>query len=69
MLSKDLEISLINYQKSKDEKYLAQIKNLTGNALNETQLIQLASREKLEFIKELRNLFDKKKMSLLTILG
>ena len=40
---KDLEISLINYQKSKDEKYLAQIKNLTGNALNETQLIQLLS--------------------------
>ena len=66
---KDLEISLINYQKSKDEKYLAQIKNLTGNALNETQLIQLASKEKLEFIKELRNLFDKKKMSRIDILG
>ena len=67
--AKDLEISLINYQKSKDEKYLAQIKNLTGNALNETQLIQLASKEKLEFIKELRNLFDKKKMSRIDILG
>ena len=66
---KDLEISLTNYQKSKDEKYLAQIKNLTGNALNETQLIQLASKEKLEFIKELRNLFDKKKMSRIDILG
>ena len=67
--AKDLEISLINYQKSKDEKYLAQIKNLTGNALNETQLIQLASKEKLEFIKELRNLFDKKKISRIDILG
>ncbi len=68
-IAKDLEISLINYQKSKDEKYLAQIKNLIGNALNETQLIQLASKEKSEFIKELRNLFDKKKMSRIDILG
>ena len=67
--AKDLEISLINYQKSKDEKYLAQIKNLTGNALNETQLIQLTSKGKLEFIKELRKLFDKKKMSRIDILG
>ena len=65
----DLKISLTNYQKSKDEKYLVQIKNLTGNALNETQLIQLASKEKLEFIKELRNLFDNKKMSRIDILG
>ncbi len=68
-IAKDLEISLINYQKSKDEKYLAQIKNLIGNALIETQLIQLASKEKSEFIKELRNLFDKKKMSRIDILG
>ena len=68
-IAKDLEISLINYQKSKDEKYLAQIKNLTGNALNETQLIQLTSKGKLEFIKELRKLFDKKKMSRIDILG
>ena len=68
-IAKDLEISLINYQKSKDEKYLAQIKNLIGNALNETQLIQLASREKSEFIKELSNIFEKKKMSRIDILG
>ena len=68
-IAKDLEISLINHQKSKDEKYLAQIKNLIGNALNETQLIQLASREKSEFIKELSNIFEKKKMSRIDILG
>ena len=68
-IAKDLEISLINFQKSKDENYLAQIKNSIGNALNETQLIQLASEEKSEFIKELRNLFDKKKMSRIDILG
>jgi preprotein translocase subunit SecA len=68
-ITKDLEISLINYQKSKDEKYLTQIKNLIGNALNETQLIQLAAKEKSEFIKELKNLFDKKKMSRIDILG
>jgi len=68
-ITKDLEISLINYQKSKDEKYLTQIKNLIGNALNETQLIQLAAKEKSEFIKEFKNLFDKKKMSRIDILG
>ena len=66
---KDLEISLTNYQKSKDEKYLTQIKNFIGNAINEKQLIKLASMEKSEFIKELRNLFDKKKMSRVDILG
>ena len=68
-IAKDLENSLTNYQKSKDEKFLTQIKNLTGSALNETQLIKLVSKEKSEFIKELKNLFDKKKISRIDILG
>ena len=47
---------------------MAQIKNLIGNAINDTQLNKLTSKEN-EFIKELRNIFEKKKMSRIEILG
>ena len=66
---KNLEIYVTDYQKSKDEKYLAQIKNFIGTALNDAQLIKLVSKEKLEFVKELRNLFEEKKTSRINILG
>ena len=35
---KNLEIVFNDYQKSKDEKYLAQIKNLIGNVVNDAEL-------------------------------
>ena len=68
-ITKDLEISFTEYQKSKDEKYLTQIKNLIGSALNDAQLIKLTSKEKLEFTKEIKNLFQEKKISRVNILG
>ena len=68
-ITKDLEISFTEYQKSKDEKYLTQIKNLIGSALNDAQLIKLSSKEKLEFTKEIKNLFQEKKISRVNILG
>ena len=68
-ITKDLEISITDYQKSKDEKYLTQIKNLIGSALNDAQLTKLTSKEKLEFKKEIKNLFEEKKISRVNILG
>ncbi len=66
---KDLEIIFSDYKKTKDEKYLTQIKNLIGNALNDSELAKLASKGQSEFIEDLRNLFEKKKSSRINILG
>ena len=58
---KNLEISAENYKKSNDEKYLTEIKNITGNALNDDQLIKLVSKDKSFFEKNMRDLFLRNK--------
>ena len=65
----ELEIIASNYKKSNDEKYLTQIKNITGNSLNDEQVLKLLSKEKSIFFKDLRDLFNKKKKSRINILG
>ena len=65
----DLEIIADNYKKSNDEKYLTQIKNITGNSLNDEQVVKLLSKEKSIFFKDLKDLFNKKKKSRINILG
>ena len=47
----DLEIIADNYKKSNDEKYLTQIKNITGNSLNDEQVVKLLSKRKVFFLK------------------
>ena len=66
---KELELSISDYQKSNDEKYLTQIKNITGNSLNDDQIKNLALKDKSTFSKEMEKLFDKKKNSRIEILG
>ncbi len=66
---KNFEISLQSYQKSNDEKFLTEIKNITGNSLNNESLIELASKEKSEFNEKLKHLFKKKQQSRVEILG
>ena len=66
---KEFELSISDYQKSNDEKYLTQIKNITGNSLNDDQLKNLALKDKSFFSKEMEKLFDKKKNSRIEILG
>ena len=66
---KNLEISAENYKKSNDEKYLTEIKNITGNAINDDQLIKLVSKDKSFFEKNMRELFLDKKKSRITTLG
>ena len=66
---KDLEKSSSNYQKSNDEKYLTEIKNITGNSLNDAQLIKLTSEKRNVFIKKMKELFEDKKKNRIKILG
>ncbi len=66
---KDLEIAKDSYQKSKDEKYLTELKNITGNSLDDLKLIEITSKEKADFIKEMKDLFIEKQRSRIDILG
>ena len=65
----DLKITIDNYKKSNDEKYLIQIKNVTGNSLSDDNLAQLSSKGKESFLKEMNELFSEKRKSRINILG
>ena len=41
-----------SYKKSNNEKYLTEVKNITGSALSENQLIALSSKEKVYLLKK-----------------
>ena len=58
-----------NFKKSNDEKYITEIKNITGNSLNDEQLKNLMYSSKEEFLNKLKDLFAKKKNSRIEILG
>ncbi len=66
---KDLEISFENFKKSNDEKYITEIKNITGNSINDEELLRLVSKDKENFEKELKKLFSEKQKSRIHILG
>ena len=65
----ELKITVDNYKKSNDEKYLTQVKNVTGNSLSDDNLGQLCSKGKESFLKEMNELFFKKRKSRINILG
>ena len=65
----ELKITIDNYKKSNDEKYLTQIKNVTGNSLSDNNLAQLSSKGKESFLKEMNELFFEKRKSRINILG
>ena len=66
---KNLETTIDNYRKSKDEKYLTEIKNVTGNSFNDEKLMSLASSTKEIFAKEMKRLFLEKQSSRMSVLG
>ena len=66
---KDLQISRSNYQKSNDEKYITDLKNITGNVLNDSELIKFMSQDSTNFFKNMMEVFEKKKKSRIEILG
>ena len=65
----NLQNSIVKYKKSNDEKYLTEVKNITGNSLNDEQLKQLASKDKENFAEEMKSLFLKKKDTRKKLLG
>ena len=59
-----------NLQKTGDEKnYLTEIKNITGNAVSDSDLLQFGKLKKKEFSQKLSDLFENKKISRIKILG
>ena len=58
---KSLSKALTNYQKSNDEKFLIEIKNITGNSLNDKKLVEIANLGERSFLESLKDLFTKKK--------
>ena len=52
-----------DYKKSNNEKYLTEIKNITGNSLNDEELSNLASKGEAKFLKNLKDLFLSKRIS------
>ena len=65
---KNLQNSISNYKKSNDEKYVTEIKNITGNSIKDDQLLQLASKERDLFLNDIKDLFEKKN-SRINIIG
>ncbi len=60
----------VNFQKSGDEKnYLAEIKNITGNVINDDELLKIGKFQESEFNKIMQNLYLDKKNSRIKILG
>ena len=66
---KNLQISAVNFQKSNDEKYLTEIKNITGNSITDSQLTKLVKKDKSDFLREMRDLFNEKQKYRVSILG
>ena len=59
-----------NFQKSGNEKsYLAEIKNITGNMINDSDLLKFGKLKQTEFNKNIKNIYAEKKNSRVQILG
>ena len=65
----NFESTLDNYKKSNDDKYLTEIKNITGNSLSDQKLLELITKEKPVFNSELTKIFLNKQKSRISILG
>jgi preprotein translocase subunit SecA len=66
----DLNSARVNYQKSGDEKsYLAETKNITGNSINDSQVLEYGRLKEKEFNNKIKDLYSNKKESRIKILG
>ena len=66
---KNLEDAIINYQKSNDEKYLTEIRNITGKSIDDKKLMDLALKGNKDFSKEMKNLFVSKQKTRINMIG
>ena len=66
----NLNNTRINYQKSHDEKnFLTEIKGITGNAYNDSQLLECGKLNESEFKEKMKDYYSNKKKSRVEILG
>ena len=65
----ELKVSVNNYNKSNDEKYLTEIKNITGNSIKDEKLIKISLNGEEKFFKEMRYILEEKRKSRVSILG
>jgi len=66
----NLNTTRINFQKTDDNKsYLTEIKNITGNSVSDTQLLEHGKLKESEFKDRLKELYSSKKNSRIEILG
>jgi len=66
----NLNNTRINYQKSYDEKhFLTEIKGITGNAYNDSQLLECGKLKEIEFKEKMKDYYSNKKKSRVEILG
>ena len=64
-----LKLSVSNYNKSNDEKYLTEIKNVTGNSIKDEKLVKISLNGEERFFKEMRYILEEKRKSRVSILG
>ena len=64
-----LSTSFKNYKKSDDEQFLKEIKNVTGNSIDDKELSKLSYHNEENFRKNVKNLFYNKQKSRIEILG
>ena len=66
----NLNISKNKYQKDGDQKnYLTEIKNITGNVINDKNLLEFGKLNESEFNEKIINLYNDKKNSRIKLLG
>jgi len=65
-----LNNSRTNYQKSHDEKsYLTELKNITGNSISDSKLLEYGKLEESKFNEKIKELYSNKKNSRYKIIG
>ena len=66
----NLNVVRVNFQKSGDEKnYLTETKNITGNIINDDELLKFGKLKEADFNEKFKKLFLEKKNSRIEILG
>ena len=65
-----LNNSRVNFQKSHDEKsFLTELKNITGNSISDTELLDFGKLEESKFNDKIKELYSNKKKSRVEVLG
>jgi len=66
----NLNLIRANFHKSGDEKsYLTEIKNITGNVINDNEILEIGKLKETEFVKKIQDIYSEKKKSRIEILG